>query len=100
MGDQTTADRYRIIERIGEGVHGIVLRAVDQQLDSDQQQQQSEPEQRQVAIKKIALRNKYGDISLNAVREIKVLQHCDHPNVNDIEYCLRYLMWIKRKYAI
>lgn len=71
MNDPATADRYRVLDRIGEGVHGIVLRAVDEQ----------DEHQRLVAIKKIALRTKYGDISLNAVREIKVLQHCDHPNV-------------------
>lgn len=78
MGDPATADRYRIVERIGEGVHGVVLRAVDQQHPDDGPHPD---QQRQVAIKKIALRNKYGDISLNALREIKVLQHCDHPNV-------------------
>lgn len=81
IGDQTTADRYRILERLGEGVHGIVLRAVDQQQQQDDDDH-PEQHQRQVAIKKIPLRNKYGDISLNAVREIKVLQHCDHPNVS------------------
>lgn len=62
-------NRYKVIGKIGEGVHGIVLKAIDQTTN------------KHVAIKKILLRTKHGEISPNAIREIKILQHCDHPNV-------------------
>lgn len=67
------AARYRIIERIGEGKHGIVVKAIDQH---------HQPEHvKYVAIKKIALRTRKDEVSLDAVREIKVLQCCEHANV-------------------
>lgn len=77
--------RYRIINRLGEGVHGIVLKAID--LTTNQL----------VAIKKIPLKTKHGAISLNAIREIKILQHSDCINVS---YAIKYFMRILliRKY--
>lgn len=68
------AGRYAIIERLGEGKHGIVLKAIDQH-------QTDGIAHKYVAIKKIALRTRKDEVSLNAVREIKVLQCCDHRNV-------------------
>lgn len=61
----TANGRYKYLQKIGEGIHGMVLKAHD--LTTDQM----------VAIKKVSLRTKYGDISLSTVREIKALQHCD-----------------------
>lgn len=57
--------RYKYIQKIGEGVHGMVLKAQDLTTG------------KVVAIKKVSLRTKHGEISLSAVREIKALQHCD-----------------------
>lgn len=54
--------RYKMLEKIGEGVHGCVFKALDLQRN------------RPVAIKKVALKNKFGNISLNTLREIKTLQ--------------------------
>lgn len=73
MAEYTT-NRYKLIGKIGEGVHGVVLRAIDMTNSRD------------VAIKKISLRTKYGEIALTAVRELKVLQHCDHKNVSFFVY--------------
>lgn len=111
------AARYQIIERLGEGKHGIVLKAIDLQPvappppwqdpdngDDDEaddvhnydEEKQPPPRtptiqmvpnnassdsKRYVAIKKIPLRTRKDDISLNALREIKVLQFCQHPSV-------------------
>lgn len=61
--------RYKISERISEGVHGYVVKAIDLSTNKD------------VAIKKVALRNKHGNISLSALREIKVLQSCNNKYV-------------------
>lgn len=57
-------NRFKMLEKIGEGVHGYVFKAIDLQ------------RQKPVAIKKLALKNKFGNISLNTLREIKTLQLC------------------------
>lgn len=57
--------RYKYLQKIGEGVHGMVLKAQDLSTGN------------MVAIKKVSLRTKHGDISLSTVREIKSLQHCE-----------------------
>lgn len=62
--------RYKMLEKIGEGVHGCVFKALDLQRN------------RAVAIKKVALKNKYGNISLNTLREIKSLQLSNCENVS------------------
>lgn len=59
-------NRYKFLQKIGEGVHGVVLKAVDT-LENN----------KVVAIKKVALRTKFGGISPNTLREIKCLQHAD-----------------------
>lgn len=64
MADSASG-RYKYLQKIGEGVHGIVLKAQDLTTGND------------VAIKKVSLRTKHGEISLSTVREIKALQHCD-----------------------
>lgn len=64
MADSASG-RYKYLQKIGEGVHGMVLRAQDLTTGED------------VAIKKVSLRTKHGEISLSTVREIKALQHCD-----------------------
>lgn len=60
--------RYKILEKVGEGVHGSVFKAIDLKRN------------RFVAIKKVVLKNKFGNISLNTVREIKILQlvNCEY----------------------
>lgn len=68
--EESHQNRYNIIGRLGEGVHGVVLKAID--LTNNQF----------VAIKKIPLKTKYGGISPYAVREIKILQHSDCENVS------------------
>lgn len=64
--------RYKYLQKLGEGVHGMVLKAHDLTTGKD------------VAIKKVSLRTKHGEISLSTVREIKALQHCDCKNVSII----------------
>lgn len=64
--------RYKLLEKLGEGVHGVVIKAEDQANDN-----------KIVAIKKVLLKNKYGGLQLSTLREIKVLQHSDCENVSD-----------------
>lgn len=75
-------NRYKIMQKIGEGVHGIVLKAID-----------TTENNKTVAIKMVSLRTKFGGllslsskylinylvpgISPNTLREIKSLQHAD-----------------------
>lgn len=61
----SASGRYKYLQKIGEGVHGMVLKAQDLSTGKI------------VAIKKVSLRTKHGDISLSTIREIKALQHCN-----------------------
>lgn len=60
--EEYAPSRYKMLEKIGEGVHGCVFKALDLQRN------------RPVAIKKVALKNKFGNISLSTLREIKSIQ--------------------------
>ncbi|XP_011192903.1 cyclin-dependent kinase 20 [Zeugodacus cucurbitae] len=81
--------RYKMLEKIGEGVHGYVFKAIDLQ------------RQKPVAIKKVALKNKFGNISLNTLREIKTLQLCQseyivsiidiYPDLTGLSLVLEYM---------
>lgn len=63
--------RFELLHKIGEGVHGVVVKAIDLECNN-----------KLVAIKRVALRNKYGSIATNTIREIKSLQQCDNENVS------------------
>ena len=65
---------YRIVDKIGEGAHGIVLKAM--KISTGQV----------VALKKIPLRNlsESRGIPNNILREIKTLQQLSHPNVSSM----------------
>lgn len=63
--------RYKLLQKVGEGVHGIVLKAQDLTTG------------KMVAIKKVSLRTKHGEISLSTIREIKSLQHCNCKYVSE-----------------
>jgi len=65
-------NNYKILEKIGEGVHGCVFKAIDLQTNKP------------VAIKKVALKNKFGNFSVNTLREIKTLQLCKYEHVRRI----------------
>ena len=45
-------NRYKILQKIGEGVHGVVFKAIDTTEDN-----------KIVAIKKVSLRTKFGGFS-------------------------------------
>nr|KAJ3419818.1 Cyclin-dependent kinase 20 [Polyrhizophydium stewartii] len=62
-------DRYRSIEKIGEGAHGVVLKATFIETGET------------VALKKVPLRKLESGIPNTIVREIKALQEIDHENV-------------------
>nr|XP_033325823.1 cyclin-dependent kinase 20-like [Megalopta genalis] len=62
-------DRYVIIEKIGEGAQGIVLKACDTLEDKN------------VALKKLFLKNVENSISTSIMREMKILQQLKHHNI-------------------
>ncbi|XP_076168528.1 cyclin-dependent kinase 20 isoform X2 [Ptiloglossa arizonensis] len=65
-------DRYVIIEKIGEGAQGIVLKAHDKVAEKN------------VALKKLLLKNIENGISISIMREMKILQQLKHRNVVEL----------------
>lgn len=73
-GGLSTADRYKKIGDLGEGTFGVVSKARDltkPEGDADAV----------VAIKKVRMGNYKDGVSVTALREIKLLQEIQHPNV-------------------
>lgn len=67
-------NKYTIIGRIGEGAHGVVLKAYDNStLDS-----------RPVALKRILLKRIEDGIPIPVLREVKTLQLLKHPYVRQL----------------
>lgn len=74
-GDEPPFSCYKVLERIGSGSFGEVLKAVHT------------PTGAVVALKKVLLRNPDKGLPDNILREIKLLQYVEHPNVvrlNDV----------------
>ncbi|XP_026674970.1 cyclin-dependent kinase 20-like [Ceratina calcarata] len=65
-------DRYIITGKIGEGAQGVVLKAHDIETEKD------------VALKKLFLKNIDNGISTSIIREIKILQQLSHCNVVEL----------------
>lgn len=62
-------DRYIITGKIGKGAQGVVLKAHDLEKEKN------------VALKKLFLKNIDNGISTSIIREIKILQQLKHLNV-------------------
>ena len=62
-------DKYRKIEKIGEGTYGVVYKA--RHVETKQL----------VALKKIRLENEEEGVPSTAIREISILKEVAHPNV-------------------
>jgi len=71
--------RYKVLEFIGEGAYGIVVRALDAQAD---------PSDNQVAIKKISPFD-HQTYCQRTLREIKILLHFQHENIIGVKNILR-----------
>eukprot|EP00762_Andalucia_godoyi_P005005 ANDGO_01468.mRNA.1 Cell division control protein 2 homolog len=65
----TALERYRKIEKIGEGTYGVVYKAEDKDTGLI------------VALKKIRLENEDEGVPSTAIREISLLKELNHPNV-------------------
>lgn len=62
-------DNYTVSGRIGEGAHGLVLKAIHNETG------------KHVAIKKVSLKRIDDGIPSPIIREIKTLQELNHPYV-------------------
>lgn len=71
--DSTSAknnvDRYKKIEKLGEGTYGVVYKAKDQVTSET------------IALKKIRLENEDEGVPSTAIREISLVKDCQHPNI-------------------
>ncbi|XP_076246975.1 cyclin-dependent kinase 20 [Calliopsis andreniformis] len=65
-------DKYLITGKIGEGAHGVVLKAYDIVAEKN------------VALKRLLLKNIKNGISTSIIREIKILQQLKHCNVIEL----------------
>tara|TARA_B110000285_G_C14550524_1_gene349021 strand:+ start:118 stop:390 length:273 start_codon:yes stop_codon:yes gene_type:complete len=62
-------EKYKKMEKLGEGTYGVVYKAVDLQTGET------------VAIKKIRLEKEDDGVPSTAIREISLLKNLKHPNV-------------------
>lgn len=62
-------DKYRKIEKIGEGTYGVVYKSLETQTGET------------VALKKIRLEQEEEGIPSTALREISLLKQLNHPNI-------------------
>lgn len=69
---------YSVVGRIGEGAHGLVFRAKHVQSG------------REVALKKILVKNLEDGIPVNVMREIKALQllRCKYVSIQSVLICI------------
>lgn len=74
--------------KAGEGAHGVVFKAEAKrrrdhdEVDHGKRKHEEEPDAHNiVAIKKIRMKNSSEGLSIDAIREIKLLQELEHPNV-------------------
>lgn len=73
-------DQYKVIGRIGEGAHGLVLKAKHKVSGNE------------VALKKLLLKRMDDDIPIQIVREIKALQEIDCRYVSIMLVAFQYCM--------
>ncbi|XP_058789815.1 cyclin-dependent kinase 20-like [Phymastichus coffea] len=66
--------RYTVIGKIGEGAHGLVLKAIDN----------SSPVPKTVALKKILLKKIDDSIPISVLREVQTLQLLKHPYIVEL----------------
>jgi len=66
-------ERYKKLEKIGEGTYGVVYKAKDQQTNKF------------VALKKIRLEVEDQGVPSTAIREISLLKELRHPNIVNLE---------------
>eukprot|EP01012_Entosiphon_sulcatum_P007579 TRINITY_DN1388_c0_g1_i1.p1 TRINITY_DN1388_c0_g1~~TRINITY_DN1388_c0_g1_i1.p1 ORF type:complete len:307 (+),score=54.52 TRINITY_DN1388_c0_g1_i1:120-1040(+) len=69
LGADRPEDRYRKIEKIGEGTYGVVYKAEDKQTN------------KLVALKKIRLETEDEGVPSTAIREISILKELNHVNI-------------------
>lgn len=62
-------DKYRKLEKLGEGTYGVVYKAVDKVTGET------------VALKKIRLEKEDDGVPSTAIREISLLKSIKHPNI-------------------
>lgn len=63
------SDRYRKLDKLGEGTYGIVYKVLDTVTNET------------LALKKIRLENEDEGVPSTAIREISILKECEHPNI-------------------
>jgi len=77
--------KYKKIKKLGEGAHGVVFKF--EVVEDGNKNAWKNPRRKErpigkfVAIKKIRIRSMTEGLSTEAIREIKLLQELDHPNV-------------------
>lgn len=72
---------YRKIRKLGEGAHGVVHLYESVKREDDSAGAKRPRVERLVAVKKIRLRDRREGLSIEAIRELKLLQELRHKNV-------------------
>jgi serine/threonine protein kinase len=69
-------EKYKKLERLGEGTYGVVYKAINLETGET------------VAIKKIRLEKEDDGVPSTAIREISLLKNLKHPNVVELKEVL------------
>ncbi len=77
-GSTQRREKYKKLEKIGEGTYGYVYKAQDTTTSEI------------VALKKIKLENEDEGVPSTAMREISILKELSHPNVVEYDYYLHH----------
>ena len=83
-------NRYTIAGKIGEGAHGLVLKAFDN----------TSVVPRPVALKRILLKRIDDSIPISVIREVKTLQRLKHPYVRMLTLFFKFSIMTANKTAI
>ena len=86
--------RYRLIKKLGEGAQGIIMKAEVLEPPPDYDVKISGELPKHVAMKKMKIVDFGQGISIESIREIKIMRELKHPNIMNVMYIYGYIIYV------